>query len=210
MLGKSMIVAVAGVLLFLGAASPMAWAQGVGPGSPTDTSHVLQPVASFPEDPIDWAATIGSTSAPIEVELDPGGPAWGKHLQTENGSSITATYGVVRIEENLVVSGSAPWAGWHSEIVTDGFVWYTGGWSPTFTIMAGGALITADVRISGAGLDATFPALSPGTPVRLFQKFVWSQETPFDGVIDVCQYPVPEPTSLLSLTTLFFVSYRKR
>lgn len=210
MLGKSMIAAVAGVLLFLGAASPMAWAQGVGPGSPTDTDHLLQPVASIPEDHIDWATIIGSAAVPVGVELDPTGPAWTKHFQTENGSLITVTNGVVWIAENLLVSGSVPWTGWHSEIVTDGFVWYAGGSSPTFALIVGGTPIAVTVQTSGSSLDATFPALLPGTPVRLYQKFAWSQETPFDGVIDMCQYPVPEPISLVSLAALFFVSYRKR
>jgi hypothetical protein len=170
-------------------------------------------VISFPEDPVDWFTRIGTTGARIGVELSPVGPAWSKHLQTQNGLPIggDATGPILGIEENLLVSGAIPWTGWHSEITTTGFVWWTGGqFVPVPSLLANGLPVQVTFAMSGQSLDLTFPPLVPGTTVTLFQKFGWPQDISFAGTIELRQFSVPEPASVLGLSALFPVSHRRR
>jgi hypothetical protein len=147
-------------LMLLAAATRTALTQGVGGGSPTDTSHTLHLVASIPEDPTDWSTRIGTAAAPIGVQLDPSGPVWSKHFQTQNGRPIGGgvTGPIVGIEENLLVGGSISWTGWHSDLATGGFIWYTGpgGTLPPFRLRVNDLPVPVTFAITGSSLDVSF------------------------------------------------------
>jgi hypothetical protein len=194
-------------------APPMVSGQGVGGDSPTNTSHVLQHVFYIPEDPINWATTIGTVSAPVRVSLDPAGPPWVKHLQTENDTPIGERTGpIVGIEENLMVGGSISWTGWHSDLATSGFIWYTGpgGTLPPFRLRVNDVPVPVTFAINGSSLDVSFPPIAPGSTVNIVQKFGWPHPIPFIGTIEMHQYPTPEPHSALGAMFLLLVLHRRR
>jgi hypothetical protein len=206
----------------LGALGPVALGQGVNPDtSPTDTSHILTLFSSGEGGQSGgWRTVIGTPSDPVFVELDPTGPVWLKHLTTQDDAPISYYGQVVRLEENLLVGGSLPWTGWHSQADTEGFRshYWTPLWPPyqavpAFTIRADGSNVPADISMSNTGYDITFPALQPGTNVTIIQEFVWSdQAMPFTGTIQMHQYPTPEPATLAftALTGLFITRRRSR
>jgi hypothetical protein len=126
MLRESVVTVVVGLMPFLAVASPMAFGQGVGGSSPTDTSHVLSPGFGMPEPPVNWQSVVGTISTPVGVELDPTGPAWVQHFQTEGGVLINPDR-YIQITENLIVIGDTPWTGWHVELTNPDFHWFDWG-----------------------------------------------------------------------------------
>ncbi len=204
MSGKWIAAVAAGVAMFLGAASPMAFGQGVGGSSPTDTSHVLSRGFGIPEPPVDWQSVVGTSLAPVGVELDPVGPAWIQHFQTEGGAPINADR-YIQITEDLVVTGDTPWTGWHVEPANPDFRWFDwggGGWGHAFVAIVNGVLLATDVQYASPGiLDATFPAIGPGDEVRFIYYFRRDSVNPVSDSFDIHQYPTPEPTALLLIGT---------
>jgi hypothetical protein len=157
-----------------------------------------------------WNATIGTGDLPVPVALDPTGPAWGKHFQTLDNSPIDVYNGILSLNETLTVSGSEAWTGWHAEFITPGFIWLDTPPYSALAILANGSLLPLTYGITGAGIDATFAPLVPGTRVELFLKFAWPDTTAFTGSIDMRQYPVPEPLSLLGFTFFFLILGKRR
>lgn len=206
------------VLMFtiLGGVGPAVLGQGVGGNSPTDTSHVLTSIFSGDDFfPPSWRTIIGTMIDPISVELDPAGPAWVKHLQTQDMAPINPISGIIVAHEYLMVGGSRPWTGLHMEINTDGFIWFPYSTfpdpSPMFKMLADGLPVPFTIQLDGGKLDVSFPPLTPGTTVTIEQKFAWwIQDTPFTGSIEMREYPVPEPASLVGLGLLFLISQRRR
>lgn len=203
MLRRSVVTVVVGLVPFLAVASPMAFGQGVGGSSPTGTSHVLDLLPPpYLEGIAIWEGTIGAPATPVPVELDASGPAWTKSFQTANGDAIIPITTSIRVYENLMVTGSACWTGWHAELAP-GFLWHTGGQGvfspPPIGVMVNGSPIQADYQVTEARsvLDASFPSLLPGTEVLFQFNFTWSGAAPFTGTFDMSQYPTPEPTTVV-------------
>jgi hypothetical protein len=207
-----MLTRVSRALLFtiLGATGPTALGQGVNPAtSPTNTNH---PLTAQPSS--DWLAGIGLFAPPVGVELDPNGPVWTCHIQPPSGADINSS-NAIRFMANLAVAGDRPWTGWHVDLPS-GFVWYDdelGIWPlQAIGLQANGSAVPVSYQLTngGANVDATFPALAPGTQVSMVLNFHWSEPTPYTGSFDLHQAPVPEPVSLFGFAFLFLLYRGKR
>jgi hypothetical protein len=188
------------MFMFLGVGGSMALGQGVNPATtPTNTSHLLYLSPSQVEGVNIWSGFVGSTTSYTPVELDPVGPAWTKHLQTNDGSPIAATVARIAVVERLHVTGPYPWTGWHSEL-DPGFRWngvLDVTMQPPFAMTVNGVTSFGNYHVSGSTLDVTFPAISPGTDVTLGFMFGWSDSVPFTGSLQMREYPTPEPATLI-------------
>lgn len=174
----------------------VAFGQGVGGVTPIETSHLLKPTGgSIPEHMVHWYASVGAVDSPITVELDPIGPAWVQHYQTQDGDPID-TNRAVEISENLIVGGDIPWTGWHVELANPDFIWLDSLLSGPFTLVVNGSGIPVALQRSPSSLDVTFPSLSPGTAVEIIYYFGRASAEPPSNSFDIRQFPVPEPTSL--------------
>ncbi len=183
-----------------------AFGQGVNPAnSPTDTTHVLQSVRPFPDELTTWASSIGTSASPVSVELDPAGPVWVKHFQTQTGEPITRMGTSIRLLETLVVGGSTEWSGWHTELPS-GFQWPTStGFFPPPPIEAtvSGVPLPLTYTVSGTSLDSILPPAMPGTQVTFRFAFFWTDPTPLSAPFEIREYPTPEPTTV---TVLLFAA----
>lgn len=195
------------VLMFtiLGVVGPMAFGQGVGVGSPTDTNHFLQLLPPpYLEGVAIWQGGVGSLAVPVGVGLDPNGPAWTKHLQTQNGEPLASLATSIQFWEILLVTGDETWTGWHAELAP-GFKWHTGGlgiFSPAPVVaiiddLNNSLPVNYQLSESASKLDFTFPAVAPGAKVGFQFAFYRSEPTPFVGTFEMRQYPTPEPATLI-------------
>jgi hypothetical protein len=172
-------------------------AQGVGPGGPFDTTYPLQSRVSVPEDPTYWGAAVGSSSDPVAVALDPLGPVWTKHVQTQPGMTILPGHRVL-LTEYLTITGEREWTGWQERILTENFAWVdylttlrvAGSPAPGLSID-----YTPPGAPPGSGVAFSFDALTPGTQLEIRTRLVYTGSQPFSGSIVVQEFPTPEPAS---------------
>ena len=108
-------------LVIVAVAPGTAFSQGVGTGSPTDTTLNLEHLVGIPEDPPGLGVTIGRGD-PIPVSLDPQGPAWSVHLLPL--SPGVAPDGRVVFDEYLTVDGQHAWTGWQIDLMTPELRWF--------------------------------------------------------------------------------------
>jgi hypothetical protein len=185
--------------LLLGVAG-IAAAQGVGPDGPFETTHILEGGSTIDPSPAVRIASVGQTTAPIPVELDPAGPQWIKHLEETQG--ISPGSGIAMIER-LLVSGQRQWTGWREEIVTPGFTWWQSGTLTRFDIYLGGPVPGLSIDYPpvggapGTGLEFSFADLPAGTQVSAHAILVYDGTTPFTGTVTLRSSPTPEPGSCI-------------
>jgi hypothetical protein len=175
-----------------------AWGQGVGGGSPTETTHTIQGTYQIPEAPKMWETQIGLPEDRIGVELDPVGPTWLKHIQRDGDPLSTWPQHYIRLNEYLVISGERSWTGWTQQIDVPAFEWVLSNTS----ILANGATPTGlSIVTDGSVLRCTFDPLPPGTQINLLSRLRYDGTLLVDS-FDVQQFPVPEPTTLLEVLVL--------
>ena len=179
---------------------PLSLGQGVGPNGPSETEHVLESVLSIPEDPVDWAGAVGSADTPVVFGLDPAGLPWVTHFRTEPVAVIQSNQ-IVELSERIAIGGDLPWTRWEEEILTAEFDWIVGG-LPGSSLLADGAIPPGSMiehlprsPAHGARLRFSFDALGLGTQLWIVKKLVYTGAEPFEGVLSIREFPVPEPTT---------------
>ncbi len=198
------------MFLCLAGIGTTALAQGVGVGSPTETTHALTHVFSIPENPINWNGQVGTTDNPLGVSLDPSGPVWTKSFEPEG--SLAPLNNIVLLREYLLIAGDKSWTGWHMSIETEGFDWYSQYIPFQFVLRANGSNVSG-AQISllpDRAIQFSFPELVPGTAVEIGVKMSYNGGDPFADAVHVQQYPTPEPMTFgfLFLSFLAFVGRR--
>jgi len=103
---------------------PSAWAISVGNGPGPGESSQHDPVWGFalggPPTRYGWVMYSG-----VPVTLDPNAGPWTKQLNLEPYDVYEEDGEILLVLEALIVDGSAPWTGWHEEILTPGWEWAT-------------------------------------------------------------------------------------
>lgn len=168
-------------------------AQGVG--------NIGQLPVSIPMNtPSGWNIT-DATGGPLPVVLNPAGPVWAKFLTGPNGQVFSAVPGqTFTLHESLVVGGTLPWKDWHEKIVNPFWDWT----SSTFLVngAAPSPLLTINnpaTALTGGGLNFFFNAIAPGSVVDISKTMTFNAPvgTVFQGILQVREFPTPEPGSLL-------------
>lgn len=184
------------VVTFVAGMAPTVLGQGVGNGSPTETSLPLSSIYQIPEDPPLLRASTGYGSW-IPVSLDPDGPTWDLHLVTASGSLVSAGNHVI-LAEYLLITGEYPWTGWRQALLTPGLGWlygHTGTVGPTPSVLVNGAPPSGlEIDLSNDSLSLSFDPLGPGTRITIVSEMVYSGSQELDSPIDIQQFPTPEPT----------------
>jgi hypothetical protein len=171
---------------------------------------------------------IGSDGDPADVILDPNAGPWIKNLHNANGGPVSAddtgftapqSYSLV---EWIHIAGQRSWTDFHEEVITPG--WNIGG---LMQISQGGELLPVpglNVMLMdtvwperGGAVWFTFDPLPPSTVLKLSKTLSWVgnpgvQGDLFNGVIQLAQYPTPEPASiaLVALAAIGLVGCRRR
>ncbi len=196
----------------LAAGGVSAFGQGVGGNSPTNTTYTIQRIYTTPEEPLEWGARVGSWGNPIGVELDPFGPVWSKGFNTNTGEPILPGERIA-ISETLLVQGARPWTGWGARILTDGFAWYDSGGFPAFTVLrndgSGSPVPGLSVQYIGPAAIGVFNPLMAGASVQVFETVIYTGTQPFSGTLQLEQFPIPEPSTLLSFVLLALLLRRR-
>lgn len=206
------------VALTLGAVQNVA-AQGVGPGSPTDTSHLFNPDGTWyiggPNDP-------GNNGMPYPVSLDPNGPMWRKTL-FGSPDGPTGGPGVLHVHEVIQIVPIPgvpifPWADWHEIIHTPGWgwgdamIWFAG--DPTMAPIPGLTfMIGDDGRSIWFDFDPIFPDPTQPIVIEIWKDLIWLGPEPYiPGMpIEVWEYPTPAPgTGVAALAACGLVTLRRR
>ncbi len=199
------------VLASLVAAAPAAWGQGVGGASPTETTYVIQHTYWVPEAPTKWGTHIGSLQDRIEVELDPAGPFWLKHIQRDGPPASMWSEHHIFLQEHLVISGGQSWSGWIEQIDAPGFEWRSDIMpdAPVPGVLVNGSSPAGlSIEIEGETLRFSFDPLPPGTEIDVTSRLLYTGTNLVDS-FDVRQFATPEPTTLLSLLVLASLTRRR-
>jgi hypothetical protein len=200
------------MLTVLGGIAPVVVAQGVGGDTPIDTTLLLHRIPQAEGgifDPPLWAAELGFDT-PVSVTLDPQGSPWNLHLATAASSIAPGDH--VFLIQSLVVGGSPSWTGWHEEVNTSGFSWIRGsthtvGQTPKFKLgdYLGPSPSDLSSEVMPNSISFSFGSLPPGTGIYTVTEMVYTGTDPFQGSVDVVQYPIPEPgtiTVAIALATM--------
>jgi len=202
--------------VFIAAVQLPASAQGVGSNGPFETTAVLQPVISIPENPIYFIAEFGTEANPISIELNMKGTHWNKYISTDI-YTVNQYNGRMVVGEYLEISGDLPWWGWSSVIDTPGFdfditlpSWPGNSYFHPFADIyiwngIGYQLLSdydviyhAATSISAPRLEYRFEPLLPGTKLHIVTGIILASPfDPFQGEITLRQYPFPEPSTIL-------------
>lgn len=185
-------------------------AQGVGTGSPTETTHILQP-RSQPTGATEWEVHVGTTHARMEVDLDPAGPTWLKYLYRNGPPGSLLPEHRVYLYEHLTISGERSWTAWNQEVEAPGFEWKKGFPFPDAALLANGTVPSGlSIQTSGSILQFTFDPLPPGTHIDVFSGLLFHGADLPDS-FDLRQYPVPEPAGALlaGVAAIALVAVRK-
>jgi hypothetical protein len=188
-----------------GVSTAAAWGQGVGGASPTQTEHLLVPAAGIPENPLQWWAFVGSPENPLAVELDPVGPTWMADFGVEQGNAISSNE-ISLIDERLLIQGGLPWTGWQMEILTSHFDWSTQWLSPAFDVRVNNIRVSGlNVELLGPVARVSFDPLPPGTAVQIKARIAYEGTAVFTDPLQVEQFPIPEPATLLGFLMLSLI-----
>ncbi len=119
----------------------------------------------------------------------------------------------ITLQENIGVSGTTAWTGWHERIDTPGWSWLPN----PLVVGTAGPTNTVAVNTSTT-MDITFDPYPPGDLLRIEKQFVFSASNPSSYVNDffagtlmvkIIEYPtVPEPASALLLLGLAAIRRR--
>lgn len=207
-------------LIVLLVAHSLVVAQGVGPGSPTETFHELAPITQLPEDPPLWRANVGLLGDPLSVSLDAASPVWTKRFHALDGYSPIHAGDNLILSEAFTISGDQPWTGWRAYSANPDLEWIVGGYIGT---IGGGTNFEAldipllEVTIEsmpadplpGFWLNFSFPPLYPGTGVLITMHMEYQELEPLE-VFSVTQFPVPEPSSAVLMGLAVATLLRRR
>ena len=193
------------------AASPMAFAQGVGNiGSLPTQFQTGTP-------PNGW--TVISSTGPIPVVLDPNGPAWGKAFTGPNGGSFMqpgAGGPALPVTEVLQVAGNRPWTDWPEEVIgADAAGAPDYGWSWVNPSILVNGVTPGGLTITGVGtnnLSFFFNPVAPGSVVQIRKDLVYNgiPGAAFVGTLAVHEYPTPEPATVGLMGIGSLLMWRRR
>ncbi len=217
------------VLGFLATSAQAVIISGFGDGTPTP---MVVPPSDF-GGALGWE--VGTSSAPVEVTLDPGagpiakmferppgelGTPWADDHIGETGDVGHQTF--FPVDEWFIIGEGPEWTDWHEEVGTPGWKWSFASilvkkpGDSDFSIPDG--LFTGPMSGPSPVVEFFFDPLPVGTEVYLSKELVYvgldglltTDDDPthdiFDGDrIDIAEYPTPEPTTLV-LSTLTSIS----
>ncbi len=166
------------------------------------TSHDMQ---SLQGGGLGWE--IGSANNRTVVTLDPTAGPWIKNLFGPNGGNVNAddtgftASSSYQLNEHFVIGGPLSWTDFHEVVLTPG-------WDIGALISANGAPVPGlqvDITYTNGStrlgsMSMTFDPLAPGTQIDLTKQLIWVgdpnvQGNLFSGVVQVAEYPTPEPAS---------------
>jgi hypothetical protein len=161
--------------------------QGVGNLSALPTLFPVSPPDRF--DVFDPA-----TGGPISVVLDPQGGPWVKGLDL--GPIVAQPGQLFTLHEVLQVGGNLPWTDWHEQFLTPNFTWL----APAGLLVNGAPPVNLVISaLPGSTIDFTWAnAAGPGSIVDITKTFTYTGPpgTAYQGVIDLAEFPTPEPGTL--------------
>ncbi len=201
-------------LIVVAAITHATFGQGVGTGSPTDTTLSLTHWPQIPEEPWIWGASMGYGSW-IPVSLDPEGTAWGVHLLAPASGVVTGNH--IVLAQYLTIGGHMPWTGWQMDLDTPSMEWvsgHTGSIGETPRILVDGAAppgLTA--ALTADSIRFSFDPLPPGAQLTIVNEMIYTptETDPFRDTVDIRQFPVPEPTTvvLMAIAGAVLSCYRR-
>jgi hypothetical protein len=158
---------------------------------------------------------VGTAQNPIPVVRDPNGPKWMKQFTDPSGGPFTAVPGqTFNVVEHLLVAPQPDWYDWHEEILTPEWEWDTTANFVVNPLAATNLQITTTpaTPTTGGTINFTFDPIAHGSTIDIFKRirYVGLSGAPFTGVIDIAQYPTPEPGSLLLLAGGGLLLLRRR
>jgi hypothetical protein len=170
---------------------------------------------------------IGTRDNPVDVILDPNAGPWIKNLVGPDGGPVPAdeTCGQITgapcsytLTEWIHIAGRGSWTDFHEEVLTPG--WNISGFmsradnEPISGLT--NMLMDTDGFTHGGAVWWFFDPLPPSTVLKFQKTLTWvgDPNTPgnlFNGIIQVAQYPTPEPASaaLVALGATMLVLRRK-
>jgi len=191
--------------MLVGAFTAAAAGQGVGPGSPTDTTHQFDTSTGVwwvggPNDP-------GNMGEPYQVSLDPNGPWWRKTL-TGSPQGPDGGPGVLHVHEFIELVPppglpSIPWTDWHQEIKTPGWAWtgatiYLAGDPQMEPIPGLQTMISPEGESVWFTFDPLVPSSSDPIVIEIWKDIEWVGPGPYipGQPIEVWNYPTPTPSTI--------------
>ncbi|MBI4578311.1 MAG: PEP-CTERM sorting domain-containing protein [Planctomycetes bacterium] len=147
---------------------------------------------------------VGNAASPQTVVLDPNGPPWRKHLTDPLGGPFTAApFQPFYLHESLVIGPTQPWTDWHEKILTPGWEWVVPTPTPPMFFANGVpapglSTVYTPGSPGGSTLDFYFNSLPPGTKIEIRKLLQYTDATgvAFQGVVEIEEYPTPEPASI--------------
>jgi len=146
----------------------------------------------------------GIDPGPIEILHDESAGPWTKYL------SFSGSMPLVGFEYNIAefirVSGTDPWTGWNTEIITEGWTFNDAQlFAPYFGASNEPPGLLTFPSSDGKSVSFTFDPITPDVDLILNMslKIVWDS-TSFGDYVEIRQYPlgqtpVPEPATMLLL-----------